>query len=221
MKAWEGRMVSYGKDSKTYRIWESGTKVAESRNVTFIKILPVKPNVFGHDHNDGDDDTFLDLESSCISLRTQEELPETEAATEPDIGDSQSGGTINNVNEESDSDMDEESDSDIDGQPCKAANEKHIVRQLRHSETITRGPHRPTEQRFIRLLSTTHILSAIRSLTHQTRAKSHPREGTTGNPWRQRKLRSGKYLWKGSLKACPNTTSMSWLPHRRGARLFS
>ena len=105
MKAWEGRMVGYAKDSKTYRIWESGTKIVESRNVTFIETLPVKLNAFDHDHNDVNDDTFLNLESSSISLGTQE-MPETEADAEPDTGDSHSGGTI--------SDLDEESDSDID-----------------------------------------------------------------------------------------------------------
>ena len=94
MKAWEERMVGYGKGSKTYRIWESGTKIIESRNVTSIETLPVKLNAFDHDHNDGNDDTFLDLESSFIPLGTQEEMPETEADAEPDTGDSQSGGCL-------------------------------------------------------------------------------------------------------------------------------
>ena len=57
-------MVGYGKYSKTYRIWEPGTKIVESRNVTFIETLHVNLNAFDHDHNDGNDDTFLDLESS-------------------------------------------------------------------------------------------------------------------------------------------------------------
>ena len=83
----------YGKDSKTYRIWDSGTKIVESRNVTFIETFPVRLNAFDRDHNDGNDDTFLDLESSSISLGTQE-MPETEADAEPDTGDSHSGGTI-------------------------------------------------------------------------------------------------------------------------------
>ena len=68
-KAWEGRMVGYGKDSKTYWIRESGTKIVESRNVTFIETLPVKLNAFDHDHNDGNDDTFLDRESSSHLAR--------------------------------------------------------------------------------------------------------------------------------------------------------
>ncbi|CAM9739020.1 unnamed protein product [Laminaria digitata] len=85
----EGRMVGYRKDSKTYRVWESGTKIVESRNVTFIKTLPVKLNTLEHDHNDSDDGTFLDLESSSISLGTQEEMPETEADAETDTGGSQ------------------------------------------------------------------------------------------------------------------------------------
>ena len=71
-------MAGYGKDSKTYRIWESGTKIVESRNVTFIETLRVNLNAFDRDHNDGNDDTFLDLESSSISLGTQEEMPETQ-----------------------------------------------------------------------------------------------------------------------------------------------
>ena len=106
MKAWAGRMVSYGKDSNTYRIWESGTKIVESRNVTFIETLPVKLNAFDHDHNDGNGDTFLDLESSSISLGTQEEMSDTEADAEPDTGDSHSGGTVSDVDKESDGNID-------------------------------------------------------------------------------------------------------------------
>ena len=77
MKAWEGHMVGYGKDSKTYRIWESGTKIAESRNVTFIEALPAELNAFDHDHNDGNDDTFLDLESSTslVPKRCRKQKP--------------------------------------------------------------------------------------------------------------------------------------------------
>ena len=86
---------------------------------TFIETLPVKLNAFGHDHNDGNDDTFLDLESSFIPLGTQEEMPETEADAEPDTGDSHSWGTI--------SDGDEKRDSDIDSRPSEEAmrNELH------------------------------------------------------------------------------------------------
>ena len=144
MKAWEGHMVGYGNDSKTYRIWESGTKIVESRNETFIETLPVMPNAFDHDHNDGNDNIFVDMESSSISLGTQEETPETEADAEPDTGDSQSGGTKSNVDEESDSDTDEESDCDIDSRPSEAARAKRIARQLRQLGAKTRGPHRPT-----------------------------------------------------------------------------
>ena len=68
-------MVGYGEDPKTYRIWESGTKIVESRNVTYIETLPVKLNDFDHEDNDGNDGTFLDLESSSISLGTQEGMP--------------------------------------------------------------------------------------------------------------------------------------------------
>ena len=83
-------------NSNTYRILESGTKIIQSRNITFIETLLVKVNALDHDHNDVNDDTFRDLESS-IPLRRQEEMPETEADAEPDTGDSQSGGTISNV----------------------------------------------------------------------------------------------------------------------------
>ncbi|CAN0457326.1 unnamed protein product [Laminaria digitata] len=99
MKAWEGRMVGYGKDSKTYRVWESGTKIVD------------------------DDGTFLELDSSSISLGTQEEMPETEADAETDTGGSQSGGIL--------SDSDEESDSDVDSQPIEAAKANRTARQLR------------------------------------------------------------------------------------------
>ena len=112
MKVWERRMVGYGKKSKTYRIWESRTKIVESRNA-FIETLPVKLNAFDHDHNDGNDDTFLDLESSSISLGTQGEMPKTEADAESDTGDSQSGGTTSNVGEEIDSDVEVESDGAV------------------------------------------------------------------------------------------------------------
>ena len=71
-------------------------------------------------------------------------MPETEAGAEPDTSDSQSGGTISNVDEKSDNDVDEESDSDIDSRPSETARAKRIARQLRQSEAVTRGPHRPT-----------------------------------------------------------------------------
>ena len=48
-------------------------------------------------------------------------MPETEAdATEPDTGDSHSGGTISDVNEES--------DSDIDSRPSETAKAKRNTR---------------------------------------------------------------------------------------------
>ena len=133
-------MVGYGKYSKTYRIWESGTKIVESRNVTCIETLPVKLNAFDHDHNDGSNDAFLDLESTSISLGTQEKMPATEADAEPDTGDSQSGGARSNVDEESDSDVDEGSDSDIDSRPSEALKAKRIARQLRQLGDYNKGP---------------------------------------------------------------------------------
>ena len=39
-------------------------------------------------------------------------------------------------------------------------------------------------------------------LTRLTRSKLHPHQETTGRPWRQLHLRSGKRLWKKSLQAC-------------------
>ena len=109
-----------------------------------METLLVELNTFDHNHNDGDDDPFLDLESSSISLGTQEELPEAEADAEPDTCDSQSGGTINNVDEESDSDDDAESYNDIDRQPCQAGKAKRIGRQMRQLGDYNKGPHRPT-----------------------------------------------------------------------------
>ena len=50
-------------------------------------------------------------------------MPGTEADAEPDTGDSQSGGTSSNV--------DEEIDTDIDSRLCEAAKPKRIARQLR------------------------------------------------------------------------------------------
>ena len=133
-------MVGYGKDSKIYWIRESGTKIVESRHLTFIETVPVKINAFDHDHNDGNDDTFLDLESSSISLGTQDEMAETESDTEPVTGDSQSGGIISNVDEESDSDVDEEGDSDIESRASEAAKAKRIPRQLRQLGDYNKGP---------------------------------------------------------------------------------
>ena len=48
----------------------------------------------------------------------RDEMPETEADDEPDTDDSQSGGTISNV--------DEESDSDIDSRPSEAAKQNEL-----------------------------------------------------------------------------------------------
>ena len=40
-KAWEGLMIGYGKDSRSYRIYNPQTRrITESRNVTFIETLP-------------------------------------------------------------------------------------------------------------------------------------------------------------------------------------
>ena len=46
-------------------------------------------------------------------------MPKTEAHAEPDTGDSHSGGTI--------SDVDEESDSDIDSRPSETAKAKRTA----------------------------------------------------------------------------------------------
>ena len=84
-------------------------------------------------------------------------MPDTVIA-EPDSGDSQSGGTT--------SDVDEESDSDIDSRSCKAAKVKRIARQLRHRADYNTGPNRRTQLRFIRLISTMHICYRPRSGKH-------------------------------------------------------
>ena len=78
-------MVGYGNDLKTYRIWESGTKLVKSRNVTFIETLPGKLNTPDYDHHNSDGDTFLDLGSSSISLGTQEDILEAEKDAQPDL----------------------------------------------------------------------------------------------------------------------------------------
>lgn len=54
-------VVGYGKESKAYRVWESGKRIVEPRHVTFIGTRTGNLNSFDHDHNDGDDDSFLDL----------------------------------------------------------------------------------------------------------------------------------------------------------------
>ena len=77
----------------------------------------------------GSEMCIRDRESS-ISLGTQE-MPETEADAEPDTGDSHSGGTI--------SDVDEESDSDIDSRPSEVAKAKRIARQLRQVGDYNKG----------------------------------------------------------------------------------
>ena len=125
-------MVGYRKDSKTNRIWECGTKIVVSRNVAFFETFPVKLNAFDHDHSDGNDGAFLDLEPSSIPLGMPEEMPESEADAEPDAGDSHSGGAISNV--------DEESDSDVDSRPSEAARAKRTARQLRQLGDYNKGP---------------------------------------------------------------------------------
>ena len=140
-------------------------------------------------------------------------MPETEADAEPDTSDSQSGGTISNV--------DEESGSDIDSRRSEAAKTNRIAGHLRQPGNYNKEPVFANVHKYICLFSTTQILSAILSLTHQTRVKSHSSQGTTGKPWCQRKLRNGKHVWKGSSQACPNMTSTSWFPRRRGARLLA
>ena len=97
-----GRLRERFKDTPYLGVWNQHRQVPKCDS---IETLPVKLNTFDHHYNDGNDDTFLDLESS-ISLGTQEEMPETEDA-EPDTVDSQSGGTISNVDEESESDVDD------------------------------------------------------------------------------------------------------------------
>ena len=43
-RAWEGRLVGYGLDSKSLRIYNASTRSArESRNVTFIETPSVLP----------------------------------------------------------------------------------------------------------------------------------------------------------------------------------
>ena len=61
-----------------------------------------------------------------------QEMPETEADAEPDTGDNHSGGTI--------SDVDEESDSDIDIRPREAAKAKRIARQRRQLGDYNKVP---------------------------------------------------------------------------------
>ena len=64
-------------------------------------------------------------------------MPETEADAEPDTGDSHCGGTI--------SDLDEESDSDIDSRPSETAKAKRIARQLRQLGDYNKGPARNSD----------------------------------------------------------------------------
>ena len=59
-------------------------------------------------------------------------MPETEADAGSDTGDSHNGGTI--------SDVDEESDSDIDSRPSETAKAKRIARQLRQLGDYNKGP---------------------------------------------------------------------------------
>ena len=138
MKAWAGRMIGYGKHSKTCRslgVWN----LIESRNVTLLEALPGKLCTFDHDHNDGDDGNFLDLESSSVSLGAQE-MTETEADAEPDTGDSRSDGTTSNVHEECDSDVDEKRDSDVHSGTCEEHESKRIAHQLRQLGDFNNGP---------------------------------------------------------------------------------
>ena len=159
---------------------ECGTKIVESPNVTFIETLLVKLNAFGYDLKDGNDDTFLDLESLSTSLGTQEEMPETEADAEPDNDDSESGGKISDFDEERDSDVDEESDSDIDSRPSEAARPKQIARQRKQLGDYNKGP---ASANVITIYLST--LDCVYTIGHPLLdtpnvSNSHPRQGTTG-----------------------------------------
>ena len=59
-------------------------------------------------------------------------MPETEADAEPGTGESHNGGTISNV--------DVESDSDIDSRPSETAKAKRIACQLRQLGDYNKGP---------------------------------------------------------------------------------
>ena len=59
-------------------------------------------------------------------------MSDTEADAEPDTGDSHSGGTV--------SDVDKESDGNIDSRPSEAAKAKRIARQLRQLGDYNKGP---------------------------------------------------------------------------------
>ena len=76
-----GRLRERFKDTPYLGVWNQHRQVPKC---DFIETLPVKLNTLDHDHNDGDDDIFLDLESLSTSLCTQEEMLETKADTVPD-----------------------------------------------------------------------------------------------------------------------------------------
>lgn len=64
MKSWEGHLVGYGTDFKTFRIWESGKKIVPSRNETIIKTLPIEQSVFNPQNIDGGGNDLLTVGSS-------------------------------------------------------------------------------------------------------------------------------------------------------------
>ena len=127
-------------------------------------------------------------------------MPETEADAEPDTGDSHSGGTI--------SDVDEESDSDIDSRPSEAAKAKRIARQLRQLGDYNKGPASanvtviyPSTLDYAYIIG--HLLLDTQKSCKVFSAPMNHREGTAS---------AQALVWQASMKseqACPNTTSKS------------
>ena len=68
-RAWEGRLVGYSTDSKSYRIYNPATKrVRESRNVVFIETPSALPRLKVGDEEDEKNSAILCREGTAGSL---------------------------------------------------------------------------------------------------------------------------------------------------------
>eukprot|EP00903_Cladosiphon_okamuranus_P019283 g17724.t1 len=90
-RAWEGRLVGYSLDSKSYRIYNAQTRrVRESRNVVFIETAPAPPSLDERGFDDGEftyddqDDMIRDVRNYTTN-HSVDALSPTHAVGDPSV----------------------------------------------------------------------------------------------------------------------------------------
>ncbi|CAB1113015.1 unnamed protein product [Ectocarpus sp. CCAP 1310/34] len=90
-RAWEGRLVGYSLDSKSYRIYNAQTRrVRESRNVIFIETTPAPPSLDERGFDDGEftyadhDDMIRDVRNYTTN-HSVDALSPTHAVGDPSV----------------------------------------------------------------------------------------------------------------------------------------